>query len=103
MYNHTHLVVGVPGDPDPDSIRETFVSWATRALKKIGPVPASGTWWTTNGSERKLPDEQAIENAVVYVVKKQPDPLVVHYLPKWQNALDRYDLFVKRLSAEARQ
>ena len=32
MCNHTHLVVGVHGDREPDSIRKAFVSWATRAL-----------------------------------------------------------------------
>src|ERR1700722_15033166 len=24
MYNHTHVVVGVPGDPEPETILETF-------------------------------------------------------------------------------
>src|SRR4051812_10202058 len=27
MYNHTHLVVGVPGDPDPEAMLELFKSW----------------------------------------------------------------------------
>ncbi len=45
MYNHTHLVVGVLGDPEPASIRETFKSWATRAVKSCGrcrPTALSG-------------------------------------------------------------
>lgn len=91
MYNHTHIVVGVLGDPDPDSVRRTFVSWATRTLKKLGPVPVNGTWWTAKGSERKLPDETAVRGAVIYVVKKQPNPFAVYAEPKWQEALDQYD------------
>src|SRR5215216_4111599 len=43
MYNHTHVVVSVPGDPDPSLILETFKSWATRALKKRRPFPSNGT------------------------------------------------------------
>src|SRR5207249_579441 len=35
MYNHTHVVVTVADDPDPEQILETLKSWATRALKKI--------------------------------------------------------------------
>jgi hypothetical protein len=46
MYNHTHLLVGVPGDPDANLMLELFKSWATRALKKLGPVPVNGGWWT---------------------------------------------------------
>src|SRR5258708_4132426 len=46
MYNHTHLVVGVPDDPSPDSLLKTFKEWATRALKRFRPLPPNGTWWT---------------------------------------------------------
>jgi REP element-mobilizing transposase RayT len=91
MHNHTHIVVGVPGDPDPQLILETFKSWATRAVKKIRPVPPNGTFWTAKGSKRKLPDEAAVRRAVIYVVKKQPDPLAVWYAPQWQEVLDGYD------------
>ena len=75
MYNHTHVVVGVSGDPDPDFILETFKSWATRALKKRRPLPPNGTFWTEKGSKRKLPDDQAVRDGSYYVVKKQPNPL----------------------------
>jgi REP element-mobilizing transposase RayT len=91
MYNHTHIVVGVAGDPDPQSILETFKSWATRAVKKLRPVPPNGTFWTAKGSKRKLPDELARHGAVIYVVRKQPAPLAVWFNPKWQAAIDDYD------------
>jgi hypothetical protein len=39
-------------------------------------APLSDTWWTGNGSKRKLPDEQAVADAVHYVLYKQPNPLV---------------------------
>jgi hypothetical protein len=88
MYNHTHLVVGVPGDPDPTAMRDLFKAWATRALKKLGPVPPNGGWWTAGGSKRKLKD---VPTAVVYVVKKQPDPRAVWYAPEWQPTLDAWE------------
>jgi REP element-mobilizing transposase RayT len=59
-YNHTHVVVSMPGDPDPKSILETLKSWATRAVKKVRPLPPNGTFWTAKGSKRKLPDEFAL-------------------------------------------
>lgn len=90
MHNHTHLVVGVPGDPDPQSILETFKSWATRAVKKVRPLPSNGSFWTAKGSKRKLADEAALGSAVIYVVKKQPNPLAVIHAPWWQELLDAY-------------
>ena len=32
MANHVHLVVGVPGDPDPSALLRDFKSYASRAL-----------------------------------------------------------------------
>ena len=91
MYNHTHIVVGMPGDPDPQLILETLKSWATRSVKKLRSIPPNGTFWTANGSKRKLPDADAVRRGVIYVVKKQPDPLAVWFAPKWQEALDAYE------------
>ncbi|MCH7812993.1 MAG: hypothetical protein IID40_03130, partial [Planctomycetes bacterium] len=44
---------------------------------------ASGSWWTTGGSRRLLPTQQAVEGAVRYVLN-QPSPLAVfeHELPE---------------------
>jgi len=81
----------VPGDPDPRLILETLKSWATRALKKSRPLPPNGTFWTSKGSKRKLRDEQALEAAVLYIVKKQPNPLAVWYAPEWRLRLEEYD------------
>jgi hypothetical protein len=91
MYNHTHVVVGVLGDPEPDAILELFKSWATRAVKKLRPLPPNGTFWTEKGSTRKLPSLQALRDAVVYVVRKQPNPLAVWYAPKRQDTISEHD------------
>ncbi len=91
MFNHTHVLVSVPGDPDPDSIRETLKSWATRRLKRHRPLPPNGTFWTAKGSKRKMPDEEALRSCVIYVVKKQPDPLAIYYAPEWQELLDNWE------------
>jgi hypothetical protein len=39
--------------------------------------PPSETWWTGNGSKRKLKTDQALAAAIHYVLYKQPNPLVV--------------------------
>ncbi len=90
MDNHTHLVVTVTGDPDPGHMLELFKSWATRAVKKVRPLPTSGTFWTAKGSRRKLPDDEALRNGVVYVVCKQSKPLAVWHAPKWLELIDAY-------------
>ena len=78
MFNHFHLVVRVIGDPDPGKILGDFKSWATRKLSKTFGVPESKTWWTSQGSKRKLKTETSITNAIDYVSKKQPHPLVTY-------------------------
>jgi REP element-mobilizing transposase RayT len=91
MNNHTHVVVGVPGDPEPDSLLETLKSWATRAVKKLRPLPPNGTFWTALGSKRKLKDQHAVQNGVIYVARKQPNPLAVCFHPQWQSLIDDYE------------
>jgi REP element-mobilizing transposase RayT len=74
MANHVHLVVGVPGDPEPDSLLRDFKSYASRRLNcQFGRQPR---WWTQSGSTRILPNQEATESAVEYV-KAQEYPLVV--------------------------
>jgi hypothetical protein len=43
MYNHVHLVVGVPGDPDSDKLLRDFKSYASRALNRRWGKPPAGT------------------------------------------------------------
>ena len=76
MSNHFHLVVGVPGDPEPGKLLGDFKSWGTRALTRRFGQPLSGTWWTERGSKRKLKDETALQAAIQYVLFKQPAPLL---------------------------
>ena len=76
MANHAHLVVGVPGDPDPSGILGDFKEYGSRALNRQFGKRPSGRWWTQSGSKRKLPDERARCGAVAYT-RDQNDPLVV--------------------------
>jgi hypothetical protein len=91
MYNHTHVVIGVAGDPDLDSLLETLKSWATRRLQRDRVLPPNGTFWTEKGSKRKLPDQHALCEGVIYVARKQPNPLAVYIAPEFQEIIDQYD------------
>jgi len=77
MANHFHIVVQVPGDPDPRKILADFKAYASRALNRRHGKPPSETWWTSNGSKRKLATDRALAAAIHYVLYKQPHPLVV--------------------------
>ncbi len=76
MANHIHLVVGVPGDPDPEKIRGDFKAYGSRVLNKGWGKPKSETWWTESGSDRNLPDEAALLAAIEYV-RNQKNPLLI--------------------------
>jgi REP element-mobilizing transposase RayT len=82
LVNHVHLVVGVPGDPDPTKVLGDFKAYGSRALSQRWGKPRSGTWWTYAGSKRKLADERAVRSAVRYV-RTQERPLVVWVAPKF--------------------
>jgi REP element-mobilizing transposase RayT len=77
MANHFHIVVVVPGDPDPTRVLADFKAYATRTLNRRYGKPLSETWWTDGGSKRKLPDESALAAAIDYVLYRQWRPLVV--------------------------
>jgi REP element-mobilizing transposase RayT len=84
MVNHFHVVVQVSDDPDPRRVLADFKAYGSRALNQRFGKPQSETWWTTNGSKRKLADEIALNAAVQYVLYKQPNPLIV-----WSPGLGR--------------
>ena len=76
VTNHVHLVVGVPGDPDPMKLLRDFKTYGSRALNRHFPCPESGTWWTELGSKRKLSDELSIMGAVRYTLEQEGSLLV---------------------------
>jgi REP element-mobilizing transposase RayT len=82
MANHCHIVVGVPGDPDPSKILGDFKAYASRALNRRWTKPVCGTWWTESGSKRKLKHELAILGAVAYV-RDQDFPLALCLDPEF--------------------
>lgn len=70
MSNHVHLVVGVPGDPDPEKLLGDFKAWGSRKLNRGWGKRPNGTWWVEHGSRRKLPNETAVQGAVSYVAEQ---------------------------------
>jgi REP element-mobilizing transposase RayT len=82
MATHVHLVIGVPGDPEPESLLRDYKRYGSRRLNANWPKPSGGTWWTESGSKRKLPDEDAVIAAVRYV-RNQQFPLVVWIAPEF--------------------
>ena len=82
------LLVGVPGDPDPDLLLRDFKSYGSRALNHRWPKPASGTWWAESGSKRKKADDAAVRSAIEYV-RDQPNPLTVWLADEAQDFIRR--------------
>lgn len=86
MANHAHLVVGVPGDPDPAKLLNDYKAYASRALNRRWGKPSSDTWWTESGSRRILRSDQALLAAIRYV-KNQANALVVWVNPKYETII----------------
>ena len=49
MANHVHVVVGVPGDPEPERLLADFKAWGTRRLNR--GWGRREHWWTQGGSK----------------------------------------------------
>jgi len=88
MFNHTHHVVGVPGDPRAGP--------HPRRVQELGHAGPEGT--SSAPAERRILDSERLEAeaveravAVVYVTRKQPDPLGVWFDERWKTLLDEYD------------
>jgi hypothetical protein len=76
LTSHLHLLVGAMGDPNPSILLRDFKSHASRCLNRLSGRPASGTWWTEQGSKRKIKDTSHFENVRCYILR-QATPLVV--------------------------
>lgn len=77
MRNHFHVVIGSREDVDPRKVLNDLRAYSSRRLSRDFGRPASGKWWTRNGSRRWLFDEEAIYAAINYVLHKQPNPQAV--------------------------
>jgi len=80
MANHFHLVAC--GDVDGMRLQRDFKAYASRALSQRLGTREWGTWFTTGGSRRLLPDERAVAAAVNYVLKHQHAPLALWSPPE---------------------
>ncbi|MGL6095117.1 MAG: hypothetical protein ACRC7O_04855, partial [Fimbriiglobus sp.] len=67
MANHAHVVVGVPGDPEPEPLLQSFKAYGSRRLNGLFGKPPNGTWWTESGSKRKLAN---VEGGIGYVERQ---------------------------------
>ena len=72
MPLHVHLLVGVPGDPEPHTLLRDFKSYGSRRLNRGG----KRRWWTEGGSTRKKAEREQILAAARYV-RDQEGPLSV--------------------------
>ena len=79
MPNHVHVVLGVPGDPDPDKLLGDFKAWGTRRLNS--GWDRREHWWTQGGSTRPKKTAAALRAAVKYVMD-QFNALVVWIDPE---------------------
>ena len=80
MANHVHWVLGVPGDPKPDTLLRDFKSYGSRRLNLQSATGGPADWWAESGSKRKLSKSANVLAAVKYVMN-QEHPLVIWTAP----------------------
>jgi REP element-mobilizing transposase RayT len=76
LADHVHLVVGVPGDPEPSEMLRDWKAYTSRALTRRFGQPSAPRWWVDGGSKQRLRDDPNVAAAVRYV-SDQSFPLVV--------------------------
>jgi REP element-mobilizing transposase RayT len=71
MANHFHLLVHATDDPDPTRLLADFKAYGGRALTRRFGAPESATWWTDNGSKRRLDTEASVVAATRYTIEQE--------------------------------
>jgi REP element-mobilizing transposase RayT len=101
MRDHVHWVVGLDNDRHGQVGLQSLKAYGSRVLNKRWGRPLNGTWWTSKGSARALPDERAVADAFEYVAFRQPNPLrvwIARVLLEWM----RHERMHGRLTSAAR-
>lgn len=80
MPDHVHWVVTLPETSHGSIGLRDFKSYGSRALTSHFGQPKSETWWTSKGSNRWLPDEDALRAAIEYV-RNQAHSLLIWINP----------------------
>jgi REP element-mobilizing transposase RayT len=86
MPDHVHWVLGLDDDQHGQSGLQSLKAYGSRRLNQSWTRPPNGTWWTSKGSARALPDQRAVGDAFEYVAFRQPNPLqvwIADQLPDW--------------------
>jgi REP element-mobilizing transposase RayT len=73
--NHVHAVV--ESDARPEKILNDFKCYASRRLNRLGADGADRKRWDRHGSTQWLWKDQAVREAIRYVVEGQGEPMAV--------------------------
>ena len=73
--NHAHVVIEAAARPE--RIMNDFKSYASRRLNAVEHGPTDRRRWARHGSTRWLWNDQAVREAIRYVVEKQGEPMAV--------------------------
>ena len=87
MANHVHLVVSSAESEGP-RLLNLFKGVSSRRLGQAFGRQPSGSWWTTGGSRRLLPNERAFDHAVNYVRNQEHMLAACETPPPGVNAAD---------------
>jgi REP element-mobilizing transposase RayT len=74
--NHVHVVV--ESDVRPEMVMNAFKSYASRSLNLQGSDGPDRKRWARDGSTRWLRKDEAVKEAILYVVSGQGEPMEVY-------------------------
>ena len=74
--NHVHVVV--EADVRPEMVMNTFKSYASRGLNRLGNEGPDRKRWARHGSTRWLWKDEDVQEAIHYVVSGQGEPMEVY-------------------------
>jgi REP element-mobilizing transposase RayT len=78
--NHVHVIL--EADARPEIMMNTFKSYASRGLNRLGIDEPDRKRWARHGSTRWLFKDGDVQEAIRYVVSGQGEPMEV-YLAEW--------------------
>jgi hypothetical protein len=73
----THVHVVIAAKERPERILHDMKAYATRALNQAGLDDGDIRRWPRHGSTRYLWQDEAVESAINYVIRRQGEPMAL--------------------------
>jgi hypothetical protein len=72
--DHAHLLRDVMPEVHGEKVRRLVKRWLGQEMSKRWPLPKDASWWTEEGSNKAIGDEDYLNNCYRYILEQRTSP-----------------------------